>query len=74
MSETFGVAAHAVRDLALRDAKDLAIFHAARQAGAVILSKDSDVVLLLERFSPPPQIPVGDVWQYLKRTAARRLV
>ena len=56
MSETFGVTAHAVRDLALRDAKDLAIFHAAREAGAVILSKDSDFVLLLERFGPPPQI------------------
>jgi len=56
MSETFGVTAHAMRDLGLRDAKDLPIFHAAREAGAVIMSKDSDFVLLLERFGSPPQI------------------
>jgi predicted nuclease of predicted toxin-antitoxin system len=37
-SKTFGVTAHAVRDLGLRDAKDLPIFHAAREAGAVLLS------------------------------------
>ena len=34
MSETFGVTARAVRDLALRDAKDLAIFQAAREGAA----------------------------------------
>jgi predicted nuclease of predicted toxin-antitoxin system len=56
VSDTFGVAAHAVRDLGLREAKDLGIFHAAREAGAVVMSKDSDFVLLLERFGPPPQI------------------
>jgi predicted nuclease of predicted toxin-antitoxin system len=56
ISETFGVAAQAVRDLGLREAKDLIIFHAAREAGAVIMSKDSDFVLLLERFGPPPQV------------------
>ena len=48
--------AHAVRDLGLREAKDLPTFHAAREASAVIMSKDSDVVLLLERLGPPPQI------------------
>jgi predicted nuclease of predicted toxin-antitoxin system len=42
--------------LGLREAKDLIIFHAAREAGAVIMSKDSDFVLLLERFGPPPQV------------------
>ena len=41
MSETFGVTAHAVRDLGLRDTKDLPIFHAARKAGIVLMSKDS---------------------------------
>jgi len=56
ISETLGVAAQAVRDLRLREAKDLVIFHAAREAGAVIMSKDSDFVLLLERFGPPPQV------------------
>jgi predicted nuclease of predicted toxin-antitoxin system len=69
MSETFGVTAHAVRDLELRDAKDLPIFHAAREAGAVILSKDSDFVLLLERFGPPPQI----LWVTCGNTSNARL-
>ena len=42
LSDTFGVMAHAVRDLGFRDAKDLPIFHAAREARAVIMSKGSD--------------------------------
>jgi predicted nuclease of predicted toxin-antitoxin system len=49
LSDTFGVTAHAVRDFGLRDAKDLPIFHAAREAGAVIVSKDSDFVLFSNR-------------------------
>ena len=56
ISETFGAAAHAVRDLELREAKDLVIFHAAREAAAVVMSKDSDFVVILERFGPPPQV------------------
>jgi predicted nuclease of predicted toxin-antitoxin system len=55
LSDTFGVTAHAVRDLGLRDATDLPLFHAAREAGAVIMSKDSDFVLLLERFVRHPR-------------------
>jgi len=69
MSETFCVTAHAMRDLGLRDAKDLPIFHAAREAGAVIMSKDSDFVLLLERFGPPPQI----LWVTCGNTSNARL-
>src|SRR5437762_6406075 len=69
MSETFGVTAHAVRDLGFRDGQDVAIFHAAREAGAVIMSKDSDFVLLLERFGPPPQI----LWITCGNTSNARL-
>ena len=69
LSDTFGVTAHAVRDLGLRDAKDLPIFHAAREAGAVIMSKDSDFVLLLERLGPPPQI----LWVTCGNTSNARL-
>ena len=69
MSETFSVTAHAVRDLGLRDAKDLPIFHAAREAGAVIMSKDSDSVLFLERLGPPPQI----LWMTCGNTSNARL-
>jgi predicted nuclease of predicted toxin-antitoxin system len=52
----FGVPAVAVRDLGLREAKDQQIFKAAREANAVVLTKDSDFALLLERFGPPPAI------------------
>ena len=69
LSDTFGVTAHAVRDLGLRAAKDLPIFHAAREARAVIMSKDSDFVLLLERLGPPPQI----LWVTCGNTSNARL-
>jgi predicted nuclease of predicted toxin-antitoxin system len=48
--------AQAVRDLGFRQAKDKQIFEAAREAGAIILTKDSDFVDLIERFGPPPQV------------------
>ena len=41
ITETFGLEAHAVRDLGLRNAKDPEIFRAARQEGIVVLSKVS---------------------------------
>jgi predicted nuclease of predicted toxin-antitoxin system len=69
MSDTFGVTAHAVRDLGLRDAKDLPIFHAAPEAGAVIMSKDSDFLLLLERIGALPQI----LWVTCGNTSNARL-
>lgn len=56
LSSEFGVEARPVRDLGLRDAKDREIFLAAREAGAVVLTKDSDFVHLLEQLGPPPQI------------------
>ena len=52
----FGVEAEAVRSLGLRDAEDLAIFEAAREAGAVVMSKDADFVDLLRLHGPPPQV------------------
>ena len=69
ISETFGVAAHAVRDLGLREAKDLVIFHAAREAAAVVMSKDSDFVVLLERFGLPPQV----LWMTCGNTSNARM-
>jgi predicted nuclease of predicted toxin-antitoxin system len=58
-----------MRDLGLRDANDLPIFHDAREAGAVIMSKDSNFVLLLERFGPPLQI----LWVTCGNTSNARL-
>jgi predicted nuclease of predicted toxin-antitoxin system len=56
LESSFGVEARAVSTLGLRDAKDREIFFAARTAEAVILTKDSDFVRLLEEHGPPPSI------------------
>lgn len=56
ISNSFGVQARSVRDLGLRNAKDQEIFHAARQEGIVVMSKDDDFVELVERLGPPPQV------------------
>ena len=58
-----------MRDLGLRDAKDTEIFQAARQAGAIVMTKDSDFAMLLERFGPPPQI----LWVTCGNTSNARL-
>jgi predicted nuclease of predicted toxin-antitoxin system len=52
----FDVDALPVRDLGLRDAEDPEIYAAAREANAVVMTKDSDFVEMLERYGPPPQI------------------
>jgi predicted nuclease of predicted toxin-antitoxin system len=67
--ETFLIEAHAVRDLGLRNAKDHVIFHAARGAGAVVMSKDEDFRLLVERLGPPPQV----LWVTCGNTSNPRL-
>jgi predicted nuclease of predicted toxin-antitoxin system len=56
MRSEFAIEANSLRDLGLRDATDRAIFAAARRAGAVILSKDSDFVDLVQTLGPPPQL------------------
>ena len=56
ITATFGIVAHAVRDLGLRDAKDQPILQAARAAGAVVMTKDSDFVEMLQRLGPPPKV------------------
>ncbi len=56
LQDELGTDASALRDLGLRDAEDEEIFQAARNASAVVMTKDSDFVSLVERFGPPPQI------------------
>lgn len=56
ISEHFDVAAVAVRDLGLRDVEDEVIYRAAAEAQAVVVTKDADFVLLLNRLGPPPQV------------------
>ncbi len=54
--DEFRIEASAVRDLGLRDAEDEEIFQRAKMEMAVIMSKDSDFLILLERHGPPPQV------------------
>jgi predicted nuclease of predicted toxin-antitoxin system len=53
---TFRVDARPLRELGLREAEDPAIFARAREAGAVLVTKDADFVLLLQLHGPPPQV------------------
>lgn len=69
LSSVFGVEAHAVRVLGLLHATDSAIFNAARDAGVVVLTKDGDFVVLLERYGPPPQV----VWLTCGNTSTASL-
>ncbi|MBW3637112.1 MAG: DUF5615 family PIN-like protein [Armatimonadetes bacterium] len=54
--QNFPVDAVALRDIALRDAEDEEIFFAAKKVAAVVMTKDSDFLNLLDRFGPPPQV------------------
>lgn len=56
LSQTFGVAAYSVSFLGYRDATDDVIFQAARIAGSVIVSKDSDFLDRVQRLGSPPQL------------------
>src|SRR5581483_301449 len=56
LSENFACEAAHVRDLGLARAPDRDVFHAARQAKAILLTKDVDFIGLLERLGPPPQV------------------
>jgi predicted nuclease of predicted toxin-antitoxin system len=65
----FSVPATALRDLGLRDATDHAIFFAARGASAILMTKDSDFLRLLDEFGSPPKI----IWLTCGNTSNTRL-
>jgi len=69
VSSNFAVSAVAIRDLGLRDAEDKEIFEAARRENAVVMTKDSDFVMLLDRLGPPPQV----IWVTCGNTSNARL-
>ncbi|HEY0602993.1 MAG TPA: DUF5615 family PIN-like protein [Herpetosiphonaceae bacterium] len=56
LTGTFRTPALVLRDLGLRDATDHAIFMAARREQAIVMTKDSDFVHLLDQYGAPPQI------------------
>jgi predicted nuclease of predicted toxin-antitoxin system len=69
ISSNYDVSAVAIRDLGLRDAEDKEIFEAARQEKAVVMTKDSDFVLLLDKLGAPPQV----IWVTCGNTSNARL-
>ena len=56
IASALGIPCQAVRDLGLRNASDRQIFQAARAAGAIVLTKDSDFVVLQGQLGIPPKI------------------
>jgi predicted nuclease of predicted toxin-antitoxin system len=64
-----GLEASSARALGLRQATDLEFFWAARDARAVVMSKDADFGQLLERYGPPPQV----LWVTCGNTSNRRM-
>lgn len=58
-----------LRDLGLRHAEDLEIFRAARDANAVVMTKDGDFASLIGRLGPPPAI----IWIRCGNTSNARM-
>jgi predicted nuclease of predicted toxin-antitoxin system len=56
ITQQFGIEALSMKRLGMVNATDLLIFETARSANAVVLTKDADFGLLLERLGPPPQV------------------
>jgi predicted nuclease of predicted toxin-antitoxin system len=69
IAKTFSIEAVAVRDLGLRDATDTEIFIAARDAGVIVLTKDSDFVDRVNAQGAPPQV----LWLTCGNTSNARL-
>jgi len=53
----------------LRDATDRRIFLAAKREGAVVMTKDSDFIRLLDELGPPPAV----IWVTCGNTSNVRL-
>ena len=69
ITANFEVEAFPTRDLSLLHARDREIYQAAREAGAIIMTKDRDFLTLFERLGPPPQV----LWVTCGNTSNARL-
>lgn len=54
--DEYDVKAHSLRALGLLEADDIDIFKAAKKANAVLITKDKDMVMLLNQLKQPPKI------------------
>ena len=67
--DTTGFVVVHVRDLGLNEAEDSLIFSRAREADAIVITKDRDFVELLSRLGPPPRV----IWCTCGNTSNDRL-
>ncbi len=65
----FSVTCLPVRDVGLRDAEDREIFLEARKQSAIVMTKDSDFILLQNDLGAPPKI----IWITCGNTSNARL-
>jgi len=56
LTERFGIDARSVYWLGYQDASDEAIFSAAREADAIVMTKDRDFPDMVDRHGPPPRV------------------
>lgn len=56
LAQTFEIEAYSATFLGLERAADRQLFLAARESRAVIMTKDSDFIRLLEELGSPPQV------------------
>jgi predicted nuclease of predicted toxin-antitoxin system len=69
ITSTFAITAKPLRDLGLRDAEDKDIFTAAKNAGVIVMTKDTDFPKLLETLGSPPKI----IWLTCGNTSNKNL-
>ena len=69
VTANFAVTCVAVRDVGLRDAEDREIFLEARKRSAIVMTKDSDFILLQNDLGAPPKI----IWITCGNTSNARL-
>ena len=69
ITANFPITCLAVRDVGLRDAEDREIFLEARKQSAIVMTKDSDFILLQNELGAPPKI----IWITCGNTSNARL-
>lgn len=69
MTQEFGIQTIAIREIGLREATDLKIFDQAKLESSVIMTKDSDMVDLVNLRGAPPQI----IWLTCGNTSNAKL-
>ncbi len=69
ISETYNIETYSASFLKLQNADDLEIFEFAKQKNAIIITKDDDFLILIEKFGSPPKI----IWLTCGNTSKERL-